>query len=76
MIAAVKMISGSLIFLKNINTITDTNVIIAVGKSTILRIPIMTTAPTKAPITAAVMPSTNALIEMFLEILLMASLLQ
>ncbi len=33
----------------------------AVGMSVILRIAMIITAPTKAPITAAVIPSTNAL---------------
>jgi len=38
------------------------NAIIAVGISFIVRIAITITAPTNAPITAAVMPSTNAFI--------------
>jgi hypothetical protein len=42
----------------------------AVGMSKILLVPIIITAPTRAPTTAAVMPSTNALIEVFLDIFL------
>lgn len=34
-----------------------------VARSVMLRMAIITTAPTKAPITAAVIPSTNALID-------------
>ncbi|MDF2434472.1 MAG: hypothetical protein JWP44_4103, partial [Mucilaginibacter sp.] len=57
MLAAMPMIKGSFIFLMYSKANTAAIAINAVGTSTIERIPIIITEPTKAPITDAVIPS-------------------
>ena len=60
--AATNMINGSLIFLNLSRTPMVAKAISAVGMSLIVLMAITITAPANAPITAAVMPSTNAFI--------------
>ena len=64
--AATKIIYCSFTFFAFTKTIMVVNAITAVGTSFIVRVAITITAPAYAPITAAVMPSTNALMPGFL----------
>ncbi len=61
-IAATNIICGSFIFFDFISIAIVAKAINAVGMSLIVRIAITITEPANAPTTAAVMPSTNALI--------------
>ncbi len=60
MTADTKIISGSLTFFVVNNTAIALNAIKVVGMSLIVRMAMTTTAPARAPTTAAVIPSTNA----------------
>ena len=70
MIAATAIIYGSRIFFTNSKAQTVMMAINAVIMSTMLRVAITTTAPTNAPITAAVIPSTKVFTDWFFAIFL------
>ncbi len=65
-IAAIKIICGSLIFFVFNRIMIVAIAINAVGMSLIVRIAITITEPANAPTTAAVMPSTNAFMLLYL----------
>jgi hypothetical protein len=68
--ALINITYGSCNRLKNNNAINEAAAIKIVGMSIILRVAITMTDPTNAPTTAAVIPSTKALIDVFLAIFL------
>jgi hypothetical protein len=69
-IAAINIIQGSCNYFIKIRESMEPAAISAVGMSLIDLIAITTTAPSRAPITAAVIPSTNVFTELFLAIFL------